>query len=218
MNYFDLYPNVLLPSFSDKRNSSKDYVAITNLFKRAKIRDDIFESVKAFYSYIIEGDDRPDNVAKKVYENDKLDWVVLISNNILDIKNEWPMNGYDFQRYLDAKYTRDQLGEIHHYETNEIRNEDGAIMLESGLTVDSDFTYSYSYKNKRYHINSVQSVSYIEYETKKNDDKRSINLLRPQYIPIIIDDMREILTYEDSSQFVSRKMKKGDNVRIAEPR
>ena len=157
-------------------------------------------------------------MAKKVYENDRVDWVVLISNNILDIKNEWPMNGYDFQRYLDAKYTRDQLGEIHHYETNEIRNEDGAIMLESGLTVDSDFTYSYSYKNKRYHINSVQSVSYIEYETKKNDDKRSINLLRPQYIPIIIDDMREILTYEDSSQFVSRKMKKGDNVRIAEPR
>lgn len=218
MNYFDLYPNVLLPSFSDKRNSSKDYVAIKNLFKRAKIRDDIFESVKSFYSYIIEGDDRPDNVANKVYENDKLDWVVLISNNILDIKNEWPMNGFDFQRYLDAKYTRDQLGEIHHYETNEIKNEDGAIMLQSGLTVDSDFTYSYSYKNQRYHINSVRSVSYIEYETKKNDDKRSINLLRSQYVPIIIDDMREILTYEDSSQFVTRKMKKGDNVRIAEPR
>ena len=71
MNYFDLYPNVQLPSFSDKRKSSYDYITLKNLFKRAKIRDDIYGNVTAFSKYVIIGDERPDNVAEKVYENQK---------------------------------------------------------------------------------------------------------------------------------------------------
>ena len=30
--------------------------------------------------------------------------------------------------------------------------------------------------------------------------------------------MRELMKYEDSSQYISRKLKKGDNMRIVEPR
>ena len=71
MNYFDLYPNVELPSFSDKRNSSNDTIVLKNLFKRGKIRDDIYGNVTAFSKYYIEGDDRPDNVAHKIYENER---------------------------------------------------------------------------------------------------------------------------------------------------
>ena len=104
MNYFDLFPDVQLPSFSDKRNSSNDFITTKNLFKRGKVRDDFFQNVTAFYQYAVIGDDRPDNVADKVYDNDKLDWVVLIANNIINIRDEWPMGQYDFQRYLDNKY------------------------------------------------------------------------------------------------------------------
>ena len=218
MNYFDLYPNVQLPSFSDKRKSSYDYITLKNLFKRAKIRDDIYGNVTAFSKYIIVGDDRPDNVAEKVYENQKLDWVILLSNNILNVHNEWPMSQFDFQRFLDNKYSKDQLGEIHHYETKEIRNSQGIILLQAGLIVDADFTFRYREGTFGTSLNSVTSVSNLEYEIKKNDDKRTINILRPKYIGIIIDDLREIMTYTDSSQFVNRKLKKGDNIRIAEPR
>ena len=139
MNYFDLFPNVQLPSFSDKRNSSNDYITVKNLFKRGKVRDEFFQNVTTFYQYSVNGDDRPDNVADKVYENDKLDWVVLIANNIINIRDEWPMSQYDFQRYLDNKYDPTQLGQIHHYETTEVRNPDDKLLLQSGLTVDSDF-------------------------------------------------------------------------------
>ena len=51
-----------------------------------------------------------------------------------------------------------------------------------------------------------------------NDDKRSIYLLRPEYVSIVMSDMREIMSYTDSSQYVNRKLKKGDNIRIVEPR
>ena len=218
MKYFDLYPKVKLPSFSDKRKSSYDYITLVNLFKRAKIRDDIYGNVTAFKKYTIIGDDRPDNVASEVYENQNLDWVVLISNNMINVRDEWPMSQYDFQRFLDNKYTKDQLGEIHHYETKEIRNSKDIILLQAGLIVDADFTFKYREGTLGTSVNSVTSVSNLEYEIRKNDDKRVINLLRPKYINIIIDDLRQILTYTDSSQFVNRKLKQGDNLRIAEPR
>ena len=219
MNYFDLFPDVELPSFSDKRNSSKDLIRVKNLFKRGKIREDFFQNTTTFYQYTITGDDRPDNVAKEVYDNINLDWVVLLSNNILNIRDEWPMSQYDFQRYLSNKYDSVQLSQIHHYETKEIRNSNEVLLLQSGLVVDSDFTFNYTDPITGYQsINDVTSVSVFQHETQKNDDKRAIYLLRPEYVSVIMSDMREIMTYTDSSQYVNRKLKKGDNIRIVEPR
>lgn len=218
MAYFDLFPNVELPSYSEKRSSSYDTIIVKNLFKRGKVREDFFQNVTAFNKFMVEGDDRPDNVAYQLYEDDQLDWVVLLSNNIINVRDEWPMSQYDFQRYIDNKYDPVQLGQIHHYETKEIRLPDGVLALQAGLEVDANFTFSYSYESTDYNINDVISISNLEYEIKKNDDKRSIYVIRPEYVNIIISDMREIMKYEDSSQYISRKLKKGDNLRIVEPR
>lgn len=218
MAYFDLFPNVELPSYSEKRSSSYDTIIVKNLFKRGKVREDFFQNVTAFNKFMVEGDDRPDNVAYQLYEDEQLDWVVLLSNNIINVRDEWPMSQYDFQRYIDNKYDPVQLGQIHHYETKEIRLPDGVLALQAGLEVDANFTFSYSYESTDYNINDVISISNLEYEIKKNDDKRSIYVIRPEYVNIIISDMREIMKYEDSSQYISRKLKKGDNLRIVEPR
>ena len=94
MAYFTNFPKIALPSFTDNRRSSTDYVESTNIFKRGKIRDDIFRDVSAFEKFSIVGDDRPDNVAYTVYNNSSLDWVILISNNILNVRDEWPMDQY----------------------------------------------------------------------------------------------------------------------------
>tara|TARA_R100000231_G_scaffold106612_1_gene78935 strand:- start:217 stop:873 length:657 start_codon:yes stop_codon:yes gene_type:complete len=218
MAYFDLFPDVELPSFSDKRNSNLDTIRVKNLFKRGKVREDFFQNVTTFNKFRIIGDDRPDNVAHKLYGDEELDWVVLLSNNIINVRDEWPMSQYDFSRYIDNKYDETQLNQIHHYETTEIRLPNNVLILQGGLAVDADFTFSYSFKGVEYNVNEVVSVSNMEYETKKNDDKRSIFVIKPEYVSVIIDDMREIMTYTDSSQYINRKLKKGDNLRIAEPR
>ncbi len=218
MAYFDLFPNVELPSFSSKRNSSYDTIVVKNLFKRAKIRDDLFQNVTAFNKFRVIGDDRPDNVAFSIYGDEELDWIVLLSNNIINIRDEWPMSQYDFQRYLDNKYDPVQLGQVHHYETKGVRLPDGRLILQEGLEVDADFTFSYSFDGVEYNVNEVISVSNLQHEIDKNDAKRSIFVVRPEYVSTVINDMREIMTYTDSSQFINRKLKKGDNIRIVEPR
>ena len=219
MNYFDLFPDIELPSFSDKRRSSFDYIRIKNLFKRGRVRDDIYGNVIAFSKYLVLDGERPDTVAKKLYEDENLDWIILLSNNMMNVQDEWPMGQFDFQRYLDNKYSKDQLGEIHHYETNEIRNQSGILLLQKGLIVDADYTFKYTEIDGSVQtVNSVKSISNIQFEIDKNDAKRSINVLRKEYIGVLVDDMRQIMTYTDSSQFINRKLKKGENLRIAEPR
>ena len=100
-----------------------DYVKVINLFKGVRIREDILQDLTVFEKYQIVGDDRPDNVAFRVYGDSKLDWLVLKCNNIINIQSEWPMTQEDFDRHVIEKYeTYDNLyNGIHHYETVEIK-------------------------------------------------------------------------------------------------
>ena len=217
MSYFDQHPDLILPSFSQNRTSSSDSYITKNLFKRGKIRDDFFQNAVAFEKFLVVGDDRPDNVAEKVYGDSQLDWVVLISNNILNVRDEWPMSQYDFQRYMNNKYDPEQLNQIHHYETVDVRDEEDILILQGGMVVDANFTFKYSQDGDNYSLSGSQilkSFTYYEYETKRNDKKRDIYVVRSNYLDMIIDDMRQIMTYKDSSQYINKKTKSGDNIRI----
>ena len=221
MAYFDDFPDLLLPSFAQGRNSSNDVVRVKNLFKRAKIRTDFINSASAFDEFTIVGDARPDNIADKMYNSPFLDWVVLISNNIINVRDEWPMTQSDFQNYLSDKYGTVLLQEIHHYETLRVNDPNGSILLEKGLEVDENFTLNYSYDGDYKTLsgsNIIKSVSNYEYEVSKNDEKRNIFLLKSNYVSAVVSDMREIMTYSDSSQYIDKRTKKGYNLRILSPR
>ena len=221
MAYFDQFPNVLIPSPNNTRTSSNDFVLAKNLFKRGKIRDDFFENAMAFNKYSITGDDRPDNVAKEIYGDSSLDWIVLLSNNFISVRDEWPMRHIELQRYLTNNYSSDQLSEIKHYETKEIKNAANIKILQKGQIVDENFTFTYSLDGMNTTLsgsNVMTSVSNYEYEVAQNDNKRIIYVLRPNYLQVIMEDMRTIMTYTDSSQYIDKRTKKGDNLRILSPR
>ena len=221
MAYFDEFPDILLPSFANDRNSSSDFVRSKNLFKRAKIRDDFFSTATVFDLYSIIGDDRPDNVAQKLYGDSELDWVVLLSNNIINIRDEWPMSQYDLERYLDNKYSQEQLSEVHHYETKEVKTDFGMLLLQEGLWVDANYTFKFTDDDEVKTLsgaNILTSVSTYQFEIQKNDSKRNIYALRPNFLQTVFSDMRDIMTYTNSSQYIDSRTKKGDNLRLLSPR
>ena len=216
MAYFDHHPDIVLPSFSPDRNSSNDATVVKNLFKRGKIREKYFENAMSFEKYNIQGDDRPDNVAYDIYKDSSLDWVVLISNNIINIRDEWPMSQYDFQRFIDNKYSAEQVTQVHHYETKEIRDTDGILLLDAGNRVDANFSFEYSYFGTNYSLSGsdvITSFTNYDYEVSVNEKKRNIFVLRKEYLDMLMSDMKDIMSYKDSSQYISKKLKTGDNIR-----
>lgn len=217
-NYFNQIPNFeYVNRFPDAKIS--DYIQVKNLFKRAFLRDDIAKDVTLFTKYKIKGDERPDNVAFKIYNDSSLDWVVLISNNIININTEWPLAQNTFDKYLIKKYgTYDNLyNGIHHYETTEVKNTMGVVLVRSGLKVESNYAFTYydSPRNRYYTEYPVVPVTNYEYEERLEDDKRNIFLIEPRYIKIVKNDLKDMMKYKKgSTQYVNRTLKRGDNINL----
>ena len=326
--YFRQVPNFDYVNRTAGSNDISNYIEVKNLFKRGKLRPDIFENLSYFTKYDIIGDERPDNVAYKIYDDPNLDWVVLLSNNITNIQSEWPLPQSSLDEILLEKYgTYDELySGIHHYETKEIKNIKGAIILEGGLqtpitwktngnyiqaintkikqiagseskiatitmdngikdlkigdevlikgvseatyngrfpvtsvtkvgdvaivftytlpsipersynrddlsgseevtftvkgTVGTGNAYYYEYYNGESYdtipvAKMTQAVTNYQYEIEKENDKRNIFILKPQYINIILNDMDEIMPYKKgAAQYVNDTLKKGENIRL----
>ena len=323
MSYFRELPNLSYVSRFSGVNRNDERVEVKNLFKRARLRSDIDAAITAFNYYKISEGERPDTLAKKIYNDSELDWVILVTNNITNIRDQWPLDGMNFTNYLLSKYgtsdmTEEQkyakLNEVKHYETTTVKDQYDRSLLEAGLIVDKDFTFTstrevarnsivsevtiilpfpisvnagdaitqptatsggYTFTggsgtvktsvtskteillNKvigkfisttngeaggnpillngevltnsevsgnpsaiftRYKTNSypettnpVKAVSYYDYEIKMNEQKRRIKVLKPEYLPVFISDMRSIMKYSRSSQYLNQQMKQTYN-------
>ena len=215
--YFRQLPTLNYPSLKNDRTSAYDYQVVKNIFKRAVIRNDIFDEVTAFTKYSVVGDERPDNVADNFYNDSTLDWVVLTTNNIVHVRDEWPMGNQDFLTYLNGKYTEAQLAKIHHYETKVIRDSNGKLIQPSGLTVPADHSISFVDNGVLREESSLTSFTFLEHETNINDNKRNINVLRSEYLNFFLESFEEIMEYKPSKQFVTDSLKKTENPRLISP-
>ena len=134
-SYFRQVPNFEYVNRTAGVQDISNYTTVKNLFKRGKLRPDIIQDLTYFEKYTVVGDDRPDNVAEKYYGDPTLDWLILLSNNITNIQSEWPLPQRALDEFLLEKYgTYDKLHSgTHHYETKEIKNIKGAVILPEGL-------------------------------------------------------------------------------------
>ena len=213
-NYFSQVPNFEYISRINERQTNSDFIKVKNLFRRAIIREDLFTDFMAFTKYKINGDMRPDAVAYEVYGDEDLDWVILISNNIINVRDEWPLTQNDFNNYLIEKYGNEgAVDEIKHYETIEVKDSKGKIFVPKGKIVDSTYKVRFldSGTNRITEVNPVNGISYRTYEQKLQDDKRNINILESRFLPFVLDELEVLLDYERSTQYLNPKLKKGSN-------
>ena len=325
-SYFKQVPNFEYVNRNKESSEISNYITVKNLFKRGRLRPDIFGNLNFFTKYKIIGNERPDNIAFKEYGDSNLDWVILIANNILNLQDEWPLPQNSLDEILLEKYgSYDKLySEIHHYETIEIKNSKGGIILPGGLetpnkwrtngnyiqaintkinqisgteskiatvtmyngisnldvgsevyitnvssevyngrfpitsvlkvgevvirfsyvlpsipevkqpeilgteqvtftvegTVGTGNAYYYEYyDNNSYNTipaaKMTQAVTNYQYEIKKENDKRNIYILKPQYLNVVFNDMDKIMPYKKgAAQYVNSTLKKGENINL----
>ena len=215
MGYFRELPDLRYPSFLSDKMSSLDYVEVKNIFRRAKLRDDLQNNFTVFDKYEIPMGARPDTVAEDLYGNAQFEWVVLTTAGIINVRNEWPLEDRDLYNYAFKKYG-DALNSPRFFETTEVKNSDGVTILEKGKVVDSNFTIP-NPNTPTATLNPVIGISNFEYETRLNDRKRSIFILREEYLQEFINDIRQIMTYEESSEFIDQRLIQTENTNITLP-
>ena len=212
MGYFRELPNILYPSFLPEKTSSLDFILVKNVFRRVKLRDDLYKNFVVFQKYEVPEGARPDTVAEDLYGTPNLDWVVLTVSGIINVRNEWPLSNRDLYNYCFEKYG-DSLNNTRFFETTEVKDSSGRLTLPKGKVVDSNFAIP-NPNNPSATLNPVVGISNFIYETRINEEKRNINVLRQEYITEFLDDMREIMTYQESSEFVNRRVAQTENTNI----
>lgn len=215
MGYFRELPDLQYPSFLKDKNSSLDYLEVKNIFRRVKLRDDLQNTFTIFDKYEIPEGYRPELVADEIYGSSELDWVVIITAGIINIRNEWPLSNKDLYEYASNKYGT-ELNAVRYYETTEVKDANKRLILPKGKVVDSNFTIPKPGEPTAT-LNPVTGVSNYEYEVRLNEEKRSIYLLRQEYLQGFINDMRDIMVYDKSSQYMNERIIKTENLAVTMP-
>jgi len=212
MGYFRELPDLNYQSPLSRRSSSDEYVTVKNLFRRIKLRDDLKNVFTVFDKYQIADGARPDTVAEELYGRADLDWVVIISAGIINIRNDWPLSDRDIYRFSEEKYGIQNLSGIKYYETTEVKDSQGRLILPAGKVVDSTFTIP-NPSNALDTLNPVAGITNYEYEVMKNNEKRGIYVLKKVYLQQFLNDMRKIMYYDKSSQYVNERLIQTENTR-----
>ena len=205
--YFSIVPNIIYDEKPIKYPfSESDKVVAKNFFRRYKLNDDIFSYTVYFNLHSIKDGERPDMIAQTYYGDPFFDWVVLLTNNLVNAQYDWPLSNYDLYKTLEKEYS-DPYNEIHHYETIKI------AQYPAGLRVDKAFF------DKQHKINVDGTVSIVngsaicgpvsvsDHYAKENEKKRNIYILKPKYFRSFVDDFKKRNQYKKSTNFISQRLK-----------
>ena len=242
MGYFRELPNIAYQSPLLHKNSSRDFLLIKNIFRRTKLYDFLENSVSLLEKFTIGDGDRPDTIAEQMYGDSSLDYIVVLVAGITNIIDEWPLQDYQVYDYALQKYgSEEKMNEIRYYETLEIIDDQGRQIVPPKLIVDADFkvdgTVNKFPSSTRYTLkaltgnrqlddkdeftvltdNIARAITNLEYEYTLNERKREINVLSPGYVQLFINDLRDIVSYDKSSSYISKNIAGTENTNVVNP-
>tara|TARA_R100000406_G_scaffold54759_1_gene37469 strand:+ start:424 stop:1092 length:669 start_codon:yes stop_codon:yes gene_type:complete len=200
-------------------NLSSEYTRVKNLFKRGELRSDIFVNLAFFNKYSIVGEESPDEVSLKLYGTEEYDWVILLTNNIINVRDEWPLSNDSLYNYLiDVYGSEENLQKIHHHETIEVKDDSGRVVLRKGLRTEEMYSFTYYERSTQQNVtvsNASEAISNYVDAIRKEEAKRNIFVLKPEYLNVLTNDIERIMQYkEGGEQYVSPTLKQGDNIKL----
>jgi len=241
MAYFRHLPNIAYQSPLSHKNRSDDYIVIKNIFRRTKLFDFLSSNVSVFQKFVIGDGARPDTVAEDLYGDSSLDFVVILTAGITNVNHQWPIQDHQVYEFALEKYGSEaEMTSIHHYETLEIVDDKGRLILPPNLTVDGDFKISGTinkYPSTRYTLKSLTGnrqlddkdefsvltdsiaspITNLEYEYIQNEKRREIDVLRNSYVNMFIEDMRNVVRYDKSSSYITSSLAITPNTETVNP-
>ena len=174
--YFNIFPRLTYDI--DNKGNEK---LVTDIFRRIKVREDMKDNMVLFAKYQVPNGETPEVVSYKHLGTTDYFWIICMTNNVIDRYHDWPMSSRDFEQYVKDKYTNPFA--IHHYEatkTSGITTPQGPNDYSHLMEVNSDYV-------------GAVSVSNYEYEQRLQDEKRSINLIEPRFVPLFIEEFEKLV-------------------------
>lgn len=191
--------------------SQSEYITAKNFFRRFKIDEDYFQYSVYFNKYAVTDTDRLDTISERFYGNPFFDWVIALTNNIINTQFDWPVKEWQIRDMVENPDATNR------YETIEVINAEGNTVLQPGLVVDENFVNSvFKYVDKttptviyttRAGTNVTRRVTNLDQAIRENDAKRQIYVLKPIYLQSFVTEFRKQNLYSESSNYISSTLK-----------
>lgn len=175
-SYFTLFPKLI---YDNQGNGNSKLVP--DIFRRIKLKSKISDNVSLYDTYDVQDNEKPEDVAFKIYGSVDYYWVVCLVNDIKNRYYDWPLSNYAFEEFVNDKY--DNPAAIHHYEVLQSSGRqtgEGPEDYSQFIEVNSDAT-------------GAQSVSNYEYEQRLQNQKRQIKILNPAYLSAFVEEFRKLI-------------------------
>ena len=124
--FFSNLPNVYVGG--EGADEIISYKKVKNIFRRVEVQEKLQKYSNEFESYFIREGERPEMLAHKMFGDAELDWVILLTNNIVDPYTDWPLDSITLRDMAMTKYTN--IDGVHHWETKPIKNGDILLVMK----------------------------------------------------------------------------------------
>ena len=141
---------------------------ITNILKRVRMKVDMVKYQSFFVMHNIVEGETPEYLAYEYYGDAELHWVILYAQQMTNPYYDWPLRYYDLKKFVTKKYGVANMNAVHHYEDAD------------GFQVDSTAP-------------GAMAITNFLHEETLNDAKRSINMIRPEFVPEIVRELKLLL-------------------------
>jgi hypothetical protein len=208
--FFNYFPKTF---YSSNNSSSMDVV--TNIITRFNFEENLKKNSSAFYEYELKEGDTPDIIARKFYGNSERHWMILLFNDIIDPQYDWPLNYSTFNDFVDKKYSTPEYANSDvkyqgiewakintkaYYKIITRTSSDSSIAEKLELNLDaysatgeSSVNYLLADGTTITETVTKETKSYYEYEEDLNESKRSIKLLKPEFVSAVESEFKRVI-------------------------
>ena len=228
--FLDLFPKI--PYDIEKALYRSNYDVVTDITFRFGFIKEILNNISAYYLYPIKDSETPEILSEYVYNDPEAYWIILYANDIYDPQYDWPLNYNNFQNYIIGKYgslAAAQTGN-HHYEKVITRTESlSGIVTEKRIIVNYDkltdnaLNVPYDYYDDPnlpteadfvainmgngktvFERTYKRRISYYDYEDELNNNKRFVKIIKAEYYPRLVSELRALTNFDNRSNFTRR--------------
>lgn len=205
--YFSNFPKTFY-----LKTGSNDLDLVTNITSRFSFEKDFRENTAVFYKYEIQDSDTPEIIASKIYGSPERYWIVLMMNETLDPQFDWPLSDRALNRYVEKKYIASAgTGETGLFWAQ--NNNHSYYKIEKRTTISTSDSFETTVEISANDYANLTSTStnttlpdgnvikiditkdvktYYGYEVDLNESKRTINLLKPEFVTSVEEELGKV--------------------------
>jgi hypothetical protein len=201
MSYFKSIPKVLY-SFDFVNDSA---VAVSNIFSRFKVKQEVLNNAYAFYKFQLEDGDTPEIVAFQEYGDSKLHWIICMVNELEDPLFDFPLPINALENRIVKQYNYNTIDEaysdIHHYELvieKTLNEVDGLTTVDTSRNIVTLEQYNYRTENLELKVLNSPTIETTVFRANNSDPNSTIvatltikSTYRPVYVYNHEDELNE---------------------------